>query len=89
MVTYNGAPVVTFYFSHSDGATKSWEETFGDTNRPWLQSVEAIYDTGLKMSGHGIGMSNHDASVRAAHDGWTYYQLLKYYYTGTEVEKIY
>lgn len=89
MVTYHGTPAKTYYFGHSDGRTRSWTEVWGGNDKPWLQSVEAVYDKGLTLWGHGIGMSTHDASARAQKDGWAYDQLLKYYYTGTEVEKIY
>jgi len=89
MVTYNGTAVITPYFAHSDGWTRTWTEAWGGLDKPWLQSVECVYDKGLKRSGHGVGMSGHDASERAIKDGWTFDQLLTYYYTGTKVEKIY
>lgn len=89
MVTYGGTPALTPYFGHSDGRTRSWTEVWGGADKPWLRSVEAKYDAGQSMWGHGVGMSAQDASQRADKDGWTYGQLLKYYYTGTEVEKIY
>lgn len=84
LVTYNNNPVITFYFSRSSGNTKS-----GGKDRPWLKSVVATYDKGKKMLGHGIGMSNSDAQQRAAKDGWNYQQILEYYYSGTNVEKIF
>ncbi len=84
MVTYNGAPIITNYFGHSDGKTRN-----GPANRPWLKSVTAIYDKGLTLWGHGIGMSCHDASMRALKDGWGHEQILTYYYSGTKVEKVY
>ena len=89
MVTYQGSPVVTPYFSRSNGKTKNWKNTPGGADRPWLQSAPALYDKGKTMLGHGIGMSNYDAMRRALKDGWTYDQILKHYYTGVEVEKIY
>ena len=85
MVTYKGNPVSTPYFSHSNGYTKNWKKK----DRPWLKSVKAVYDKGKKMYGHGMGMSNNDAIKRAQKDGWTYDQILQYYYTSTTVEKIY
>ncbi|TAN33788.1 hypothetical protein EPN28_01405 [Patescibacteria group bacterium] len=89
MVTYNAAPVITPYFGHSDGRTRAWTEVWGGSAKPWLVGVEAKYDAGQKMWGHGVGMSAQDASQRADKDGWTYDQILQYYYTGTETEKIY
>jgi len=41
------------------------------------------------MWGHGVGMSASDASERASKDGWPYDRLLKYYYTGVEVKRLY
>ena len=89
MVTYNNEPVVTPYFGNSNGKTKTWKEVWGGVNKPWIVPVECIYDKGKKMYGHGVGMSAADAAVRADKDGWTYVQLLQYYYAGVEVEKIY
>lgn len=89
MVVYNGSPVRTPYFGHSDGSTRSWKEVWGGTDKPWLQPVSCVYDEGESMFGHGVGMSANDASQRAAKDGWTYDQILKYYYTGVGVERIY
>ena len=85
MVTHQGKSIITPYFGHSNGQTKSWP---GKT-RPWLKSVTAVYDKGKRLWGHGYGMSCNDASRHALKDGWTYQDILKYYYTGTEVEKIY
>lgn len=89
MVTYNGEPVVTPYFGHSDGKTRTWQSVWGGTNKPWLQSVVCKYDAGRTMFGHGVGMSALDASGRATHDGWDYKKLLGHYYTGTVVERVY
>ena len=89
MVTYNGNPVLTPYFGHSNGHTLDFKPIKGGQKRPWLKSVVAKYDKGLKLWGHGLGMSTHDASQRALKDGWTYEEILKYYYSNTEVEKIY
>ncbi len=89
MVTYDGSVVTTPYFTHTNGSTKTWKNYNGKNDRPWLVSVKCIYDKYKKMYGHGVGMSTHDALMRATKDDWVYVQLLKYYYSGTEVEKIY
>ncbi|MFA6547798.1 MAG: SpoIID/LytB domain-containing protein [Candidatus Magasanikbacteria bacterium] len=89
MVTYNGNVVTTPYFSRSNGKTKTWKNSQGKNDRPWLVSVECQYDKKKKQLGHGIGMSTHDALMRATKDGWDYIQLLKLYYSDTEVEKVY
>jgi len=89
MVTYNSNVVTTPYFTHTNGATKDWKNSAGKKDRPWLVSVKCVYDKYKSMYGHGIGMSTHDALMRATKDNWSYVELLKYYYTGTEVEKLY
>ena len=45
IVTYQGQPVVTYFFSTSGGRTESVENTnLGDEPKPWLKSVEDPYD---------------------------------------------
>ena len=45
VVTYNGQPVVTFFFSTSGGRTEDVENTpLGNEPRPWLKSVDDPYD---------------------------------------------
>ncbi len=82
VVTYNGTPVVTPYFAESNGRTRSWSQVWSGT-RPWLVSVKAPYDKGHKRLGHGVGMSTHDALIRAK-KGTLYHDILTYYYHGTE-----
>lgn len=89
MVTYGGVPVRAPYFGHSNGQTKLWSKVWGGADKPWIKSVECIYDKGKTQYGHGVGMSNDDAMQRVIKDGWTYDQVLKYYYTGVEVERQY
>lgn len=88
VVHYAGAHVITPYFTWSDGRTRSWTEVWGGATKPWLVSVAAPYDNGKNMYGHGVGMSAWDAIGRAnageAHD-----MLLKHYYQGTELRKLY
>ena len=91
LVTYEGNVVITPYYGNSDGRTRSWREVWGGMEKPWLVSVPAVYDKRDRkgMFGHGVGMSQRDAAYRAEekHEDWI--TLLKYYYTGTDVEKIY
>lgn len=89
VVTYQNDIVVTPYFGHSDGRTRSSASVFGGKDKPWLQPVAAVYDAGLSMFGHGVGMSQADAALRAKNDGWDYAKILKYYYNGIEVVKVY
>lgn len=88
LVNYQGQLVVTPYFANSDGRTRAWTEVWGGAAKPWLVSVVAKYDIGKKLWGHGVGMSARDAAYRADDDGWTWDQLLKYYYTGIDLKEL-
>jgi stage II sporulation protein D len=45
VVTYNGRPVVTYFFSTSGGKTENVENAFrGAKPQPWLKSVDDPYD---------------------------------------------
>lgn len=85
------AVVITPYFGNSDGMTRTWSKVWGGTDKPWLVPVKAIYDKRdkKKMYGHGVGMSQRDAMIKANEEDLDYKQLLKYYYTGVEIEKLY
>lgn len=89
LVTYDRKPVVTPYFTRSDGITRGWKSVWGGTDKPWLQPVVAPYDAGKKLFGHGVGMSTLDAKARAQKDGWSFEQILTYYYTGVQLQKVY
>ncbi len=89
MVTYNSKVVITPYFGHSNGKTRAYNTVWGGAVKPWLVPVKCKYDKGLTRYGHGVGMSQRDAALKAQKEGVDYLTLLKYYYTGTEIEKIY
>jgi hypothetical protein len=88
VVTYNSKPVITPYFSNSDGRTRDWTEVWGSTVMPWLKSVTVIQDTGKNLFGHGVGLSARGALLMV-NEGQAWQNILKYFYTGTEVRKIY
>jgi stage II sporulation protein D len=44
VVTYDGKPVVTYFFSTSGGRTENVEFSFGGEPEPWLKSVKDPYD---------------------------------------------
>ncbi|MDE3074706.1 MAG: hypothetical protein KGJ86_04690, partial [Chloroflexota bacterium] len=88
VVTFNSAVAVTPYFSHSDGHTRSWQEVWGGTTHPWLVSVPDPDSAGDKLLGHGVGMPMQSA-IRRAQAGWTYDRILKYFYTGISISKVY
>jgi hypothetical protein len=90
VITYNDNPVVTPYFSWSDGHTRNWEDVWGGSIVPWCRSVKepAGYDK-TTLYGHGVGMSARGALLLASDYNYTYDRILKYYYTGIELKKIY
>lgn len=81
--------IITPYFANTDGRTRAWTEVWGGSVKPWLVSVKAGYDKGKRLFGHGVGMSQLDAANRAESEGLSAVDLVKYYYTGVEVEAIY
>lgn len=89
VITYSSDIVVTPYFGHSDGKTRGWSSVFGGKDKAWLVPVSAPYDAGLSMFGHGVGMSANDAYGHAKDDLWGYVKILKYYYSGIEVSRVY
>jgi hypothetical protein len=89
VITYNGKLVKTPYFNQSDGTrTKSAQEVWGWTTTPFLQSVDDSYCDGDRFLGHGVGMSGCGAHGMAK-EGFTYEQILKHYYTGVQITKLY
>jgi len=90
VVTYDGTPVVTPYYSSSDGRTRAWTEVWGGAAKPWLVSVPAPFDAAAHrpLNGHGVGLSAWDA-IGMANAGAGYDVILKHYYTGTELKKLY
>jgi len=90
IVTYNGELAITPYFSWSDGRTRDWQEVWGGSGKPWLVSVQEPqgYEK-TTLYGHGVGLSAYGAMMLADNYNYTYDRILKYYYTGTGLKKIY
>ncbi len=88
IVTYQGKLAITPYYSRSDGRTRSWTEVWGGGPYGWLVSVPVPWDQGKTLWGHGVGMSATGA-LGAANDGWLYDKILKYFYTGIDLVRIY
>jgi len=89
VVTYNGNPVITPYFSQSDGRTRNWTEVWYGSGKEWLASVSVPQDAGKPLLGHGVGLSAWGALRMATYENKTYDQILSYFYTGTQIHKIY
>ena len=88
IVTYDGEVIVTPYFSRSDGRTRSWSEVWNG-DYPYLVSVDDPGCEGMTMAGHGVGLSAEGARYFAETKDWTWKEILKYYYTGIKIKKIY
>lgn len=88
VITYNNKIVMTPYFGRSDGRTRDWTEVWGGSFKPWLISRPCPYDVGRTKNGHGVGMSQTDAMAQA-NAGLGFEEILKLYYTGVEVKKVY
>ncbi len=89
IVTHEGELAVTPYFSRSDGRTRDWTEVWGGGAIPWLKSVPVPHDAGQTLWGHGVGMSARGALFMASKDNAAYDQILKHFYTGTELRIAY
>lgn len=88
VVTYQDKIAITPYFSRSDGRTRDWSEVWGGVVE-WCKGVSVPQDAGKTLWGHGVGMSASGALAMAAHEGKTYDQILKYFYTGIELKRFY
>lgn len=87
MVTFQNEIVVTPYFARSDGRTRTWRSVWGGADRPWIQSIPVPWDSGSRMLGHGVGMSATAASLMAK-EGKSYPEILKYFYLGTDLKRV-
>ena len=85
IVTYEGDYAITPYFSRSDGRTRDWSEVWGGSV-PWAKSVKVPCEEGKTLWGHGVGMSAQGA-LCMANDGMLWDEILKYFYTGTDLHK--
>ena len=84
VVAYQGDLAITPYYSRSDGRTRSWTEVWGGSAKPWLVSVSVPWDQGRTLWGHGVGLSATGA-IGMSNEGKLYPEILKYFYTGTEL----
>ncbi len=65
VVTYEGKPVVTYFFSTSGGRTENVENSFlGARPRPWLRSVEDPYDDTSPRHRWAVSLSLAEAKRR-------------------------
>lgn len=89
MVAYNDEPILAYYFACSDGRTRDcYQAGMCRAPVPWLVGKLDPPCQGKTMRGHGVGMSQIGARF-AALNGANFEQILTYYYTEVEVEKLY
>jgi hypothetical protein len=84
VVSKNDLTVKTAYFSSDDGRTRSPAEN-GWHNFPFAEVFSSKPDPwcdGMRLHGHGVGMSGCGAKAQAK-EGKTAEQILRYYYPGT------
>ncbi len=62
VVTYEGRPVTTYFFSTSGGRTENNENSFGGPPQPWLRSVEDPYDNVSPRHRWRVQLSMGDAA---------------------------
>lgn len=78
--------IIPAYYSASAGGQTASSGDVWMKNLPYLKSVPS-FDKGIKKNGHGVGMSQHGAN-NLAKDGYNAYQILKYFYKGTQFARI-
>ena len=88
-MTYKNEPILAYYFAQSDGRTRS-SESAGMTRGPVPYLISKIDPPGKgkKLIGHGVGMPQR-SGVTAASEGANFSQILKYYYTGIDLTRLY
>jgi hypothetical protein len=98
IVKYGSEIALTPYSSWSDGRTRSFEERWGSDDYPWCRSVKDPYGKHPTMStkeleaagNHMVGLVGN-GSVKLAGSSYkkTYDWIIKYYYTGITLTKMY
>lgn len=97
IIGYNGKPVRGVYSSDSGGTTKDacqvWGDLFCGKDYDYLRGgvvdpAGTIHNSDAVKASHGVGISAVGAR-KLAESGKTYQEILKYYYQGVEIEKIY
>ncbi len=87
VVHYQAEPVVTPYFSQSDGRTRAWSEVWSG-DYPYLLSVDDPCCVADELLGHGVGLSAKGARYFAEEQNWHWREILQYYYQGTTLKQL-
>ncbi len=94
VISYKWDLVKAWYFSSSDGKTRSYKE-YCETNNPgkicenipYLQSVDDPAWVGKTRSGHGVGISGIGATYGASL-GRKYDEIISYYMSGVSIVNV-
>ncbi len=89
IATYNNDPISAYYFSQSDGRTRSSVEA--NMTKVAVDYLPGVIDPpgeGKTLLGHGVGLPQYGGRA-AANQGANYSQILKYYYRGIDLKKFY
>lgn len=97
IVMHRGQIAITPYGSWTDGKTRSFEERWGSEDYPWCQSVDDPYGKHATKStatledegNHMVGLSANGAVKLANDHNWDWDRIIKYYYSGVDVKKVY
>jgi len=89
IATYQNDPILAYYFAQSDGQTRdSYSAKMTWAPVDYLIAKADPPCEGKTLTGHGVGLSQI-GGINAANQGANYSQILKYYYTGIELTKMY
>lgn len=89
IATYQGDPILAYYFAQSDGHTKDSHSVYMTASPvDYLKGKNDPPGQGKDLLGHGVGLPQISGIV-AANQGANYSQILKYYYTGINLTKMY
>lgn len=84
-VKYQGNIINALFFSHCNGTTRNNESVWAGTPVPYLRSVSCPCGF-TAHNAHGVGMCQYGTQAMALKDS-TWESILKWYYTGTTVDK--
>jgi hypothetical protein len=89
IATYNDQPILAYYFAQSDGRTRAAHEV-GMTKEPVPYLISRPDPPGENqiLKGHGVGMPQKSGKI-IAEQGANFSQILKYYYPGIQLKKVY
>ena len=86
VLTYEGKLISAVYSQSNGGRVHSAQEQWGSF-KPYLVSKQDPWCK-TKKSGHGVGLCQNGA-ITAAEEGYTYKEILDFYYPNTIIENNY